>query len=177
MKKIAAGIAGLIALIGAAGMARGVVVELSLDGIAPAPEQIQVIPGEVVGLYVLSPLDGEGYFKYLTVLTLYTIENIQVWPAAGDSASVGVSSGQTHWPMLTAADSAGDIIAGIHFSFDLRISESAIAGESRSITIYSTPLADDWIELNVVPEPASAVVLSVGAGVLALVQRRRRSRI
>jgi len=139
-------------------------VRLSLDGNNPAPDAMDVTPGELIGLSIISDSDGISYWEEFGG-SLGTISNIQIYPAAGDLASI---TGQYR---VTADDSAGNIQAGKHFSFDLTIDPSAQQGDWDYFHITNSLVPDDTIRLNVVPEPGTVFLLSLG-GLIFLRKRK-----
>ena len=138
-------------------------VRLSLDGVNPAPDTIDVVPAQVIPMYVISDSDGVSYWEDMGSV-LAPISNVEIYPAAGDLASFGVGG----YNRIIANDSADNIKAGIHFSFDLTILPDATEEDSTHFHMYNSPGPDDTIYINVVPEPASAIVLGLGAVVLIL---------
>ena len=141
--------------------ANALVVNLSLDGIEPAPEAVDVFAGQVLDMYVISDSDGEGYYKLLHTRkdNALTLSNVQSYPAAGDLASITYISENPIWDGfgLEAKDSAGNIEAGRHFSFDVTVDAAATPGTQDYIYL-ATPVTNDPILLNVVPEPATYYV-------------------
>jgi len=160
---------GLVLVLTVAPAANALLVELSLDGINPAPEAIDVIPAEVIAMYVISDSNGVSYWKDLANISLVTVSNVQSYPAAGDLASISIiPSGNTR---LTADDSIDNILAGMHFSFDITISPDATAGDWRYFDIASFPIPDDVVRLNVIPEPGTILLFALG-GVVLLKKRK-----
>lgn len=157
----------LVMVLGIASSANALMVRLSLDGINPAPDAVDVFPGEVLPMYVVSYSPGESYWEEMSTW-LATITNVVSYPAAGDLADI---SGNIWGCIITADDSAGNIQAGIHFSFDLTIIPDASPGDWAHFHMFHAPGPDDTVRLNVVPEPAA--VLLLGLGGLALLRKRR----
>ncbi len=147
--------------------ASALMVRLSLDGVNPAPETIDVVPAQVIPMYVISDSDGVSYWEDMGSV-LAPISNVEIYPAAGDLASFGVGG----YNRIIANDSAGNIKAGIHFSFDLTILPDATEEDSSYFHMYNSPLPDDTIYINVVPEPAS--VFLFGLASLALLRKRKK---
>jgi parallel beta-helix repeat protein len=132
-------------------LAKASVVSLSLDGVNPAPQEIDVFPGQVLEMYVISDIAGMGFLEWLTNDYLSTISNVQSYPAAGDLTSIFTNE----WGdiELVAQDSDGNTQAGIHFSFDLTIATDAPQGFTLCISLEGgTPIPCDFVLLNVVPE-------------------------
>ena len=120
-------------------------------------------------MYVISDSDGVSYWEEISVVTkLTTVTNVVSYPAAGDLADI--SDGI--WGMrLTAEDSVGNIQAGQHFGFDLTIHQDAEPGNRKYFHISNSPIPDDTIILNVVPEPSTILLLSFGG--LALLKKHK----
>jgi hypothetical protein len=156
----------LVVLLGIAPLANALMVRLSLDGVDPAPDAIDVLAGQIIPMYVISDSDGVSYWEDMGS-ALAPISNVEIYPAAGDLASFGVGG----YNRIIADDSAGNIQAGIHFSFDLTIIPDASPGDWAYFHMFNSPIPDDTVRLNVVPEPAT--VLLLGLGCLALLRKRR----
>ena len=157
----------LMLVLAIAPMANALMVRLSLDGVNPAPDAIDVLAGQIIPMYVVSYSAGESYWEEMSTW-LATITNVVSYPAAGDLADI---SGNIWVLEITADDSAGNILAGIHFSFDLAIAPEATQGTTEYLTLHSAPMPDDTVILNVVPEPATLLLLGLGG--LALLRNRR----
>ncbi len=143
-------------------LANALTVSLSLDGTNPAPEEVDVLAGQVLPMYVISDSDGVNYWKWIHTNNPATISNVKGYPAAGDLSSITT----TVWGYirLTADDSTGNIQAGKHFSFDLIIAPDAKLGTKRHIWLDSAPLPDDTVILNVVPRPPIAYYVDAAEG-------------
>ena len=159
-------------VLAAAPVANALMVRLSLDGVNPAPETMDIVPGDVTAMYVISDSNGVGYWEELHAAykdDLATISNVQSYPAAGDLADILII--EPSRVQVTADDSIDNILAGIHFSFDLTLAPDAILGDHWDLYMFNDPLADDAVVFNVVPEPATVLLLSLGG--LALLKKRR----
>lgn len=161
----------LVMILGMVPSANALMVRLSFDGVNPAPETVDVIAGQVLTMYVISDSDGVNYWKWIHTNNPVSISNVQSYPAAGDLASITDLSDTYPIFELKANDSAGNIQAGKHFSFDLTIAPGTTQGTTEYIWLDSTPLPDDTVLLNVVPEPATLLLLSFGG--LALLTKRK----
>jgi len=160
----------LVMVLGIAPLANALMVRLSFDGVNPAPDAVDVFPEQILPMYIISDGDGESYWEEFYDPSLVgTISNLQSYPAAGDLASI--STIEPGYFRVTADDSAGNIEAGKHFSFDLTIIPDASPGDWAHFHMFNGPIPDDTIRLNVVPEPAT--VLLLGLGGLALLRKRR----
>ena len=148
----------LVMILGMVPSANAVIVRLSLDGINPAPDAVDVFPGQVLPMYVVSYSAGVSYWEEMGT-GLATITNVVSYPAAGDLAEI---SGDIWGYKLTADDSAGNIKAGMHFSFDLTIIPDASPGDWDYFHLFNSPIPDDTVHLNVVPEPATLFLLGFG---------------
>jgi hypothetical protein len=152
-------------------LAEALIVNFSLDGVEPAPERIDVMPGQVIGMYVISDSDGVDYMEYISagMGSPATISNVQSYPDAGDLASVTDLGGYFE---LVADDSGSNIYAGKHFSFDLTIAPDAMPGDWDYIHLHNAPAPDDTIRYDIVPEPGTIFLLGLGG--LALIRSGRK---
>jgi hypothetical protein len=150
-------------------LAEALIVNLSLDGVEPSPEKIDVMPGQVISMYVISDSDGADYIEYISPGTesLATISNVQSYPDAGDLANVTDLGGYFE---LLADDSGSNIYAGKHFSFDLTIAPDAMPGDWAYVLLHNAPVPDDTLRYDIVPEPGTVFLLGLGS--LALIKRR-----
>jgi len=165
--------------------ALGVMLQFSLDGMNPAPEEIVVSPGDIIPMNVVSYTSGENYIRVIEIVSPANgpviIENVVALPEAGDLASVvdqtypvyGHPDLVSYAFILYAKDSQGGIIAGTHFAFDVRIDGDALTGETRYLYFKSPLLPDDIVAFNIVPEPASAFIMGVGLALLRIGGRRK----
>ena len=156
----------LVMVLGIAPSANALMVRLSLDGVNPAPDAIDVLAGQIIPMYVISDSDGVSYWEDMGS-ALAPISNVEIYPAAGDLASFGVGG----YNRIIADDSAGNILAGKHFSFDLTIIPDASPGDWAHFHMFNGTIPDDTIRLNVVPEPATLMLFGLGG--LALLRRRK----
>ena len=143
--------------------ANAALVQFSLDGNEPTPESIDVFPGDNFTMYVISD-SNEPYGRSLIVKNIdpVSISNVQSYPAAGDLADIDPFIGSLFSGFkLMANDSAGNILAGRHFSFDLAIAPDAQIGEQTYIDLI-LPSIGEVLILNVIPEPATVLLLSFG---------------
>ena len=149
------------------------VVHLSLDGVNPAPDNVDVLAGQLFEMYVISDRDAEGYWRDLFAQKSdpVTISNVQKYPAAGNLATViDYSDAVEYCFYLRAKDSAANILAGKHFSFDVTIAPDTIPGTTAYVNTADFG-AGHRVLLNVVPEPCTLLLLTLGG--LALSRRRR----
>lgn len=161
----------VILILTVAPTAGALTVNLSLDGVNPAPETVDVIPGQVIAMYVISDSDDVSYWKWIHTNSPVAISNVQSYPTAGNLASVTDVSETYPIFKLEANDSGSNIEAGKHFGFDLTIGSEATPGMRCYVWLDSTPLPDDTVLFNVVPEPGT--VLLLGLGGLALLRKRK----
>ena len=59
----------LVMALGIVSSANGLTVRLSLDGVNPAPDALDVFAGQVLTMYVISDIDGVNYWEGLTAWT------------------------------------------------------------------------------------------------------------
>lgn len=150
--------------------ASGVIVRFSLDGENPAPDTLDVVPGEIFTMYVVSYSPGESYLKEMDAPVLLTVEDDWIYPEAGDLASVLTLSPWTF--EVSADDSMGEILAGKHFAFEVMVALDTVVGERDYFYLWSGPDPDDAIRITVVPEPGTMMMLGLGA--LGLWRRRKK---
>ncbi|MHC4501634.1 MAG: hypothetical protein ACYS21_21310 [Planctomycetota bacterium] len=141
------------------------VVSLSIDGINPAPETVDVLAGQPFKMYVISDSDGEGYWRQLITQKSnpVTISNVQIYPAAGIYSSVTDYSDTLEYLFHLDVDSFDDVIAGKHFGFDVAIAPDAIPGTEILVYIISFGFGDD-VYLNVVPESPTTYYVDAADG-------------
>jgi hypothetical protein len=146
-------------------------VSLSLDGVNPiAATGEEIVAGATVSLYVIS----DDATAYMYDVTLADADATLGYPSINSNA--GNMAGIVDWSgggvtdyELTAADSGGNILAGIHFTMDL--SPLGAAGTDFYVQLYEYggPTIDD-ATINVVPEPMTIALLGLGG----LFLRRRK---
>ena len=159
---------GLVLVLTVAPVANALLVELSLDSINPAPDAIDVVPDEVIAMYVISDSNGVSYWEEFYDPAIGTINNLQSYPAAGDLADISIIA-PGHF-QVSADDSIDNILAGMHFSFDITIASDATPGDWAYFHMFHDPGPTDTIRLNVVPEPGTIALLALGG----LFLRKRR---
>ncbi len=113
----------LILVLCVAQTACALMVRLSLNGVNPAPDTMNVTPGQLIGMYIISDSAGMGYWEEFYDPGVGNLSNLQIYPAAGNLASI-LTIDPGHFK-VTADDSANNIQAGKHFSFDLTIDTGA----------------------------------------------------
>ena len=162
----------MVVLMAAVGNA--LTVRLSVDGINPAPDAINVVPGEVLCMYVISDSDGTSYFKWIHTDEPARISNVEGYPAAGDVASItDLSTELISEFRLEADDSGGNIQAGKHFGFDVMVGAGATPGSVRDVWLDSGVIPDDSVAVNVVPEPGTVLLLGLRGLVLLRIRKRK----
>ena len=175
----------LVLVLGLASAANALTVNLSLDGVNPAPAAITVAPGDVINLSIISDTGGAAgnYWTYLEMNlpsagTLPVAGSFTINPNAGNLSSVADYSnpGVFYDMELAANDSGGKVVAGEHFSFTLTISPGAAIDGSDDFDIWTlvpndnTYSTDDVLAVNIVPEPMTIALLGLGG----LFLRRRK---
>ncbi len=144
-----------------------------------AASNTNVVAGEVVTLSVSSNTGGAAgnYWTYLemAIPSIAAVSDIQSTVAAGNIRSItDYSSGSLLDIELAANDSAGNVVAGVHFTAKATISLSATPGQYVDIWVTGpndgtyTPV--DTVRLTVIPEPATMALLSLGG----LLLRRKK---
>ena len=166
---LVAGVVAVVLLLSVAHRSSGVIVRFSLDGENPAPDELDVVPGDVFTMYVVSYSPGESYLKEMDAPVLLTVEDDWIYPEAGDLASVLSLSPWTF--EVSADDSMGEILAGKHFAFEVMVPLDTVVGERDYFYLWSGPGPDDYLRLTVVPEPGTVALLGLGAVML----RRKHS--
>jgi hypothetical protein len=164
----------LILVLGMISTANAYIVSLSLDGINPTSDSVDVFAGDTFKMYVISDTADQSYGRLLGSLKSnpLAISNVQSYPAAGSSASVSDNSDSSHYRFALEASGVG-IEAGKHFSFDVAIDAGAALGAGGRISV-TTPLVGDYVDFNIVPEPATVLLFGLGGAVL--LRRRRANR-
>jgi len=164
----------LILVLGTVSTANAYIVSLSLDGVNPAPDSVDVFAGDTFKMYVISDTADQEYQKTVggRKSDPFTMSNVQSYPAAGSSASVGDSSNSSTYYFNLEASGVG-IEAGKHFSFDVAIDAGAAFGAEFSIA-FAAKGYDDYVDFNVVPEPATVLLLGLG-GIVLLRNRHLQS--
>ena len=145
-------------------------VSLSLDGVNPLGTEGDIDVAVTSTLYVIS----DDTSAYLYDVTLADADATLGYPSI--NANAGNMAGVVDWSgggvtdyELTAADSGGNILAGIHFSMDM--TPLGAAGTSFYVELYEYGVGTvDDATINVVPEPMTIALLGLGG----LFLRRRK---
>jgi len=140
-------------------------VNLSLDGVTPAPDDIYILPGEIIDMYVISDSDGVCYEKDVYTYEPFTISNVHTYPAAGDLADARYLQVAECY-RLEAYDSADNVLAGKHFGFDLTVDPCTQSGIWESIWLERGAVPDDTVRVHVIPEPATVFLFALGSAIL-----------
>ena len=163
----------LILVLGMASTANAYIVSFSLDGVNPAPDSVDVFAGDTFKMYIISDTADQGYIRILSSLKSdpLAISNVQSYPAAGSLSDITDITTVSEYKFFLETDGVG-IEVGKHFSFDVAIDAGAAFGDGGWIRVRD-PAAGDYVNFNVVPEPAT--VLLLGLGGIVLLRRRRAS--
>ncbi|MHC4061275.1 MAG: hypothetical protein ACYSR4_00785 [Planctomycetota bacterium] len=168
---------------GLAGTANAISLSFSTDGSTPLPDGATIwpAPGSTTTVYILSDTSGAagGYWTYLEMNlpnadASIPFGSLSIHANAGDTASVvDHSSGSLMDYLLTAADSAGGVVAGEHFAFDLVLGG---AGPLDPFYFWNTVPSDgEYPEdkrVYVLPELGTIALLGLGS--ILLLRGRRR---
>lgn len=136
-----------------------------------AASNLNVAAGEVLTISVSSDTSGAAgnYWCYLeqNLPSIATVSDLAATAAAGNIASITDYGTPSFMDMeLAANDSAGGVVAGLHFTGTVTISSSALLGDSVDIWVTGandpTYSPQDTITLTVIPEPATIALLCLG---------------
>jgi hypothetical protein len=167
----------LMLVLGLTSAAGALTVRLSTDGINPADE-LEAVPGGSYTFYVISDTAGSAG-AYWTYLEMYLpspgtidFDDAFILPNAGDlSSKTDYSTPELLDIELFVCDSAGNIGAGVQFTFYLDIASD---WDLTPFDIWiTTPNDANWpVEhtLSIVPEPMTIALLGLGS----LFLRRRK---
>jgi hypothetical protein len=178
----------LMLVLGIASTANALVVSFSSDGSTPLADgaTVNLATGSTTTLYFVSDTSGipGAYWTYFEMTLPNTdasvpFASVSAHANAGDTRDVQDHSGASLMDyLLVAADSAGGIVAGQHFAFDVQISGSAATDGSDDFALWNTVPSDSMypvdktVNIHIVPEPATMALLGLGG--LFLLRRRKR---